>query len=580
MSIFPYEEFRQGQKEIYEAVLETLRQKKPLLISAPTGIGKTAAVMAAVVQYMLDTGTPVHYAVRTRSELEPPVRELNKISARGVHVDYAVIKGRQDMCCYTSLKKLSYLEFLAECSLLKSTRQCAYYPPREVEAALRDVATYVKHLCTSRSCPYEYAKNRLKNVKLIISTYYYVFGREKTGVEGRVVVVDEAHSLVDAVTKLHSVEISDVDIKSAYREARKYGYLEEAAKIYRLYAFVKKTKGPVDPGDLATVVAEIDVENAAREIAAKKIENRSTPYTPLLLIKELREVLRGKLRHFVEVREVDSTKVLTASPLDPVALIRSSLEGAHAVVFMSGTLSPRLFADVLALDSYNTVEIPFNVFIPRSNYKVIIDVGVTTRYEERGEETYLKIAKRIAALINYSPGGVLAVFPSYEVMRGVKKYLKISIPHWYEGVADIDFTELPDKFFIGAVARGRYTEGVEYVRDGNNLLTAVAVVGIPYPEPSPYLEKRVEYLKPRLKERAWNAVYLYEAVVAVRQALGRLFRSPRDRGVLAFLDWRYTEPEVWKALEDIFTGATVVKDLEDAVEEIERFFTSELKVSK
>ncbi|MEM1887133.1 MAG: ATP-dependent DNA helicase [Pyrobaculum sp.] len=580
MPVFPYKEFRPHQKKIYDAVLETLRQKTPLLINAPTGIGKTAAVVGAVVDYMLDTNTPIHYVVRTRAELDPPVRELNRIVESGIDIEYAVIKSRQDMCCYTSLKKLSYQEFLAECSLLKATSRCEYYPIRNIKTILKNVNTYVKYLCTTKSCPYEYAKSRIRDVKFVVSTYYYIFGKESSSVEGKVVVVDEAHSLFNAVVHLHSLEVSELELRSAYREAKKYGYLEEAAKIYRLYNYIKKASGVVDFGDLLSEIADVDLEQAVREIIAKKVESLEAPYTPLILIKELKTALRSRVRYFAELRQTEVGKVLTISPIDPTSIIKSRLQDAYVVIFMSGTLSMDLFTEVLDLENYRTVEVSFNSYVPRENYLVIVDVGVTTRYNERSEDTYFNIAKRLATLINLSPGGVLAVFPSYEVMKGVKKFLKVSIPHWYEGFEEIDLTELPDKFFIGAVARGKYTEGVEYVREGRNLLSSVAVVGIPYPEPTPYLEKRVEYLRPRLRERAWDAVYLYEAIVAIRQAVGRLFRSPQDRGVLVFLDWRYAEPHIWKSLEDILQHVIVVKDLGEAVGEVENFFTSESKVSR
>jgi DNA excision repair protein ERCC-2 len=134
--------------------------------------------------------------------------------------------------------------------------------------------------------------------------------------------------------------------------------------------------------------------------------------------------------------------------------------------------------------------------------------------------------------------------------------------------------DMPEKFFIGAVARGRYTEGVEYTRDGANLLSTVVIVGVPYPEPSPYLERRVELLKPRLGAKAWDAVYMYQAMVSIRQAVGRLFRKPEDRGVLVFLDRRYAEPELWTNLADLLTGSLVVQDVEEALEAVEKFNAS------
>ncbi|MEM4493818.1 MAG: ATP-dependent DNA helicase, partial [Pyrobaculum sp.] len=149
MEIFPYPSFRPFQEDIYRKVYDSLRNGVPALINAPTGLGKTAAVLAAAVKFTLETGIPIHYAVRTRAELEPPVRELSKIRKKGVEVDYVVIKSRQDMCCYPQLRKLSYLEFLAECSYLRKTGKCAYYPPMEVDAPLRSVSDYVKFLCAA-----------------------------------------------------------------------------------------------------------------------------------------------------------------------------------------------------------------------------------------------------------------------------------------------------------------------------------------------------------------------------------------------------------------------------------------------
>lgn len=580
MELFPYEEFRPYQREIYEKTYTTLLTGGTLLINAPTGLGKTAAVISAAAKYILETGGVVHYTVRTRTELEPPVRELANIMRRGVELDYVVIKSRQDMCCYQQLKKLDYLEFLAECNLLKSMGKCIYYPPRDVSIPLKNVSAYIKFLCTAYSCPYEYAKARLNRAKLIISTYYYILGREHIDLKDRAVIIDEAHSIFDAVIHLYTVKVSETDVKSAYREAKKYGFLEEASKIYALLTFIRKMSGVVDLGDLLGIVEDLDLENAIWEIIKKKTDERINPYTPLILLRELKNALKSRIKYFSEIRGEDATKVLVLQPLDPTSLVKEKLKEAKSVIYISGTLPISLFSTTLGLIKYSHIDISFSEYIPRQNYLSIVDLGVTTKFTERSEDMYVKIAQRIADIINISPGGVLAVFPSYEVLKGVRKYLSISIPHWYEGSQEVDLHNLPDRFFIGAVARGRYAEGVEYVRDGKNLLSTVAVVGVPYPEPSPYLEKRVESLRPRLGEKAWNSVYLYYAIIAVRQAIGRLFRGPGDRGVLIFLDRRYAEPDIWSSLSDILSGSLIVNELGEAKENIIHFFTSVLKVAK
>ncbi|MEZ0320188.1 MAG: ATP-dependent DNA helicase [Pyrobaculum sp.] len=569
MDYFPYDSPRPFQREIYWRAYSALEKGVPALINAPTGLGKTAAVLGAALKYAFERGLGVHYVVRTRNELEPPVRELSRLRERGVDVEYVVIKSRQDMCCYRQLKKLEYLEFLAECSLLKKTGRCEYYPPKDVEVPLKNVSTYVKTLCASRTCPYEYAKERAGRARVVVSTYYYVFGREAADVRDKVVVVDEAHSLFDAVASLHTIKISESDLRHAYRECRRHGFLEEASKIYKLLTLVRKTSGVVE--DLLGQVGDLSLEEAVLDITRKKAEAGLTPYTPLLLVKELVEALRSRVKYLAEVREVDSAKYLLLTPLDPVSIVKKALEQAANVIYISGTLPIQLFSEVLNITKYEALDVAFYQYVPRDNFLSVVDVGVTTRYQERTEEMYLKIAGRIAAVINASVGGVLAVFPSYEVLKAVRKYLKISIPHWFEGFDEFEIEDLPNKFFIGAVAGGRFVEGVEYVVEGVNLLSTVVIVGVPYPEPSAYLERRVELLKPRLRERAWDAVYLYQAVVNIRQAIGRLFRGPNDKGVLVFLDRRYVEPDLWNALKDVLAGAMIVENVEEAVHHLSLF---------
>ncbi len=553
---FPYEEFRPFQRELYQAVHRVLTNGGRLLINAPTGLGKTAAVMAAVVQYITENGGRVHYVVRTRNELTPPLRELARIRKRGLDVNYLVIKSRQDMCCYRELKRLNYLEFLAECNFLKKRGLCKYYPPRDVEQ--------VGDLCQSNICPYEYAKERFAKAPLVLSTYYYIFGGEKIARE-KVVIVDESHALLDAVVNIHTAKVSIDDIKAAHRECRRYGFQEVAKGLYDLLNLIKKKRSDVE---IREILSPLQLEEALWEIARRKAREGKTPYTPLLAIREFNRKLRERKLH-VEI-EPDS---LVAMPTDPERIVTSALEGAHGVVYVSGTLPVHSFAEILGITHYDVVDIPFSKYIPRENYLSVVDMGVTTRFQERGEEMYLKIAERLATIINMSPRGVLAVFPSYQVMRGVRKYLKIAIPHWYED-GEVELENLPEKFFGGVVAGGRYAEGVEYVKNGVNLLSIVVIVGVPYPEPSPYLERRVETLKPRLKDKAWSAVYQYRAVVQVRQAVGRLFRSPRDEGVLIFLDRRYVEVELWESLKDVLAGSLLVNHVGEVRREVEYFLLS------
>ena len=54
MTLFPFPNIRSGQKEFILDVESALKNKKHLLAHAPTGIGKTAAVLAPALEYAIE----------------------------------------------------------------------------------------------------------------------------------------------------------------------------------------------------------------------------------------------------------------------------------------------------------------------------------------------------------------------------------------------------------------------------------------------------------------------------------------------------------------------------------------------
>lgn len=557
------------------AAYEGLQSGRPVVINAPTGMGKTAAVLAAALKFAHEVGLRVHYAVRTRSELGPPVRELLRLARRGVSVDFAVLTSKQAMCCYHGMRHIGYQEFLAECRALRLMGRCSYFPPATHEVPPGPPAAFAAAACAAGSCPHEVAKAKAAGARVVVSTYYYVFTQERMPLKDSVLIVDEAHSLYDSVAALNSAKLTASQLRSAAREARDLGRLEDAQALARLAAYLRRAPlGPVEAGDLLAMLAEVDAEGALMDAIRRRADAGGSPYTPLVAVKGLKDALAGASRHWVEVREEDGEKALLVWPADPAAIVRSAAAEAARTIYMSGTLPIRLFAESMGIGEYSQVDIPLTRFVPPANFRAIVDLGVTTRYAERGEEMYLAIAGRLAALVRAVPGGVLALFPSYAVMRAVRRYLRLAIPHWYEEPGlEVEAADLPERFFVGAVAGGRLAEGVEYTRD-RNLLAAVALVGIPYPEPNAWMDRRVESLRPRLGEGAWRAVYLYQAVVRIRQAVGRLFRGPQDRGVIAFLDRRYAEPDVACELEDLLANRTAVSTEEELERAASEFFAS------
>ncbi|MCD6549656.1 hypothetical protein J7K41_03040, partial [Candidatus Micrarchaeota archaeon] len=66
--LFPFERMREGQRQFYEDAVTTISSGKTLLAYAPTGIGKTAAVLTAALEYALNRGMKVMFVTSRQSQ--------------------------------------------------------------------------------------------------------------------------------------------------------------------------------------------------------------------------------------------------------------------------------------------------------------------------------------------------------------------------------------------------------------------------------------------------------------------------------------------------------------------------------
>jgi DNA excision repair protein ERCC-2 len=115
------------------------------------------------------------------------------------------------------------------------------------------------------------------------------------------------------------------------------------------------------------------------------------------------------------------------------------------------------------------------------------------------------------------------------------------------------------RYAVISVAHGKLVEGIEFVDEetGDSLIDAVVIAGIPYPVPDEYNRRRARSILKRLgiQEGGENesgdidvgrlkAMYFLmgPASMAVRQAIGRAIRTPRDRATIFLADSRFNEP--------------------------------------
>lgn len=581
---FPYEEFRAGQKELSDKVYEVAKDGGLLVVKAPTGYGKTAAILYGVLRAEPEW---LLYAVRTINEIDPVIRELKRFGT-----DHTFLFSAKKSCPLigASATGLTNEDFWENCRLARLKKACRYYDRVErldrsylldylkshyTFHALRIARDLAKFLET---CPFFSLRSALSEAGIVVATYPYLFRKdifetvlEQVSLKDAVVVVDEAHSLLN-IQDMFEERINKRDLEMALQEARKVSdSVPEAQEILtrlkgqvsRIQASVKARVRRMDKSRIVEAIGDPEILGKAAELFRLRILEEallSGEETPVGRIRSRltkvyswsRSLVDDRYYFFVEKEE--NNLDLVVKPLDPSAVARDPLEEPHAAILLSGTMPPLDFTrEVLGVErpgEYVDVELVFGAQ-KFSNAYTVVSGDVTTAYRERSTYMYGKIAQYVSAIHKALAGVKLAVYPSYEVMKRVVERLDIEVDVIVEDrrtsmdqVEDaINTRENP---LINAVAGGKLVEGVEFVDyEGNNLLHVVIVVGVPFPQPDDYTLSQLEVLSSRIgNSKAREYVYRIMPLVKVRQALGRAIRSPGEKALFFLLDYRYLRRDI------------------------------------
>lgn len=600
---FPYREFRRGQREVAEAVARAVSEGSMLVIKAPTGYGKTAAVIYGLLR---SGAEKVLYVVRTVNEIDPVVRELKAFGA-----SFTFLFSAKRMCpllVYGNSRAPTSEDFWASCRIARSRGVCRYYDNLRLKS-LDSIGEYVRSHVSRHAyriawdlakhldvCPFFALKGLIDSSTFIIATYPYLFRRDIFEVmldpydyEDLVIVVDEAHSLMN-VHRLLEQSVTGRDVEAAIREAERYmpGATLVVESLKSLLGYITSIRASrlelLDKKRLLELIGDYElIIDAAEEVRIRMAEEA------LHLSPSSGIVIRGssisRVASWISVLSMDESFLfaepreghvtLIATPLDPGVIVRHPLSRAKAVILMSGTLPPDDFVgEFLGVErqrTYLDVSMLYGPVYTGYNYYSIVASDVTTLYRARTRDMYARIAEYVSTITSTLPGLKMAVYPSYEVMEKVVPLLGVDdmiIENRSTSLDEVmDAIVAVEKGLINAVAGGKLVEGVEFTDyEGNNMLTTVILVGVPFPQPDTYTLKQLEVLSQRLgSKKARRYTYLISAVIRARQALGRAIRGPGDRAVYVFLDYRYLRRDIRELLnvryDAVFSGKKQLEGL-------------------
>ncbi len=614
--LFPHEKVREKQDKLIEMVVNSVKERKNMIIHAPTGLGKTSAVLSPVLKYALDNNLKVFFLTSRHTQHLIAIETLSMIKEKyGTRFVAADIIGKRGMCLQPAVEGLHSFEFAEYCKSLREGGSCEFYENSRDSNALsvqgKKVLADIKFLSPchtekiiercrqSKVCPYELAINLAKDSAVIVSDYNYVFNENirkaffgKAGIELEkcILIIDEGHNLSDRMRDLVSERLTSITIDRAIAEAKKYNFDE----TIELLGGIKKV--------LEELSQELEPEQNIYEVLIEKNDfvsriNKINDYDKIIAdldfiadtvrlrqkrsfiggVSKFLESWRGPDDGFTRIigsRRIKNRPVLTLSYkcLDASIVTGPVFEKAHSTIVMSGTLKPTaMYRDLLGLEKCEEGE--FENPFPEQNKLNLIIPMTTSLQSERSPAMYSEIARICAEIANTVPGHSAFYFPSYRFRDDVDNYFsklcrkttfreskmtKEEKKNFLE-----KFTSYKEAVLLN-VFSGSFGEGI----DLPGVLKCVVVVGVPLNPPDLELRELLKYYEEKFGGIGKYYGYFFPAINKAVQATGRCIRSETDKGVLILLDKRYNTPFYRQCLPSD-TEYTVSKNY---ISEIRNFF--------
>lgn len=234
---------RPGQIDMIRECRESLKKNGHHLAAAPTGIGKTAAAIAAALEVALESAEKPHILFLTGRQSQhkiviDTVRKINSM-IEGVKRPIKVVDiiGRESMCEVVDVQSGRCLceqgsSESARGRLKDDVRKFILEYPRHVEEIVDKSKTW--GVCAWQTC-----RSAVKDSDILVCDYNHVFAeqvRENSlpsmgvSLKNCIIIVDEAHNLPDRIRMSMERVITPIIIRNAAMELEEYmGTLENSA---------------------------------------------------------------------------------------------------------------------------------------------------------------------------------------------------------------------------------------------------------------------------------------------------------------------------------------------------------------
>lgn len=574
---------RDGQAEMAETVARAVDESSRLVVEAGTGTGKTLAyllpAMASGRKVIVSTAT--RYLQSQLADKDVPL--ARKILGRSVHT--AVLKGRANYLCLHRLELAENGGDLYLAPQLRKVREWAGKTRTGDISELGDPSdgdilwpkiTSTTDNCLGTDCPlYDqcwvlHARREAQAADLVIANHYLLFadmtvreagfGEVLPGADA--IVLDEAHKLPDIAGRFFGQAVSSRQLRDLVRDGRAEldalgGDMPALAKSFNALG---DTEGSFTEslGQGAMTQswrnASTPERESARDALVEALDHLQNEIEPAI---DRSEGLKSIARRIVELRAVLDTVVTESvervswierrgaswiwhsTPLDVATPFARAVESTpSAWIFTSATLSVKgdlsYFCARLGLSEVETQILP-SPFDYEKNALLYSPQGTPAPSAPNFDDA---VITEIVALVNAAEGGAFVLCTSY---RAVARYGQALVEAGFDPLVQgqaprasllADFRSDSNAILVGTSS---FWEGVDVRGHG---LRLVIIDKLPFASPAdPVLAARFEAMK-SAGQNPFMDYQLPQAVIMLKQGVGRLIRDADDRGLLAICDPR------------------------------------------
>lgn len=620
----PGYQVRQNQLVLCDAIDEALESGDVLAAEAGTGIGKTFAYLVPALlsgkKIIISTGTRHLQDQLFHTDLPRVIEALSIQSAP------ALLKGRSNYLCLHRLNMAPHLGFMNresraglaeidEWSKLTQSGDISELNAIPEDSYLWPMVTSTADNCLGSDCDkWEscFIVNARKNAQaadVVVINHHLLLadmtlkneGFAELLPEAEAFIIDEAHQLYDVAARFFGDVVSSRQLISLARdtiaeqvndasdmaELRDYAEeVEKAARDFRIAlgdsglreTWLKVKNKPSVKQQLGNLVSTLNDLNAALLIAADRSrgleqcsERAQTTLLRLKLFQQGKEDAEDDGQAVLWYETYTKSFMLHATPIDVASIFQKHTDNfSNAWLFTSATLQVNKqfdhFAHNIGLENYKS-----GVWDSPFDYEKQSLLFLPDNLPQPSEPSYTKELMQAALpVLTASQGRAFVLFTSYYAMHKAYDFLKQMLPYELLMQGDLPKHQLLEKFrqTDNAVLLGTssFWEGVD-VRGES--LSCVIIDKLPFASPGdPVMQARIDTIK-RNGGQPFMEFQVPQAVIALKQGVGRLIRDVKDHGVVMIGDPRLKQ----KSYGRIFLNSLPVMPVTSDVSDVEKFFS-------